>query len=59
MDIVDKFFLTIISLLVALMIFTWGGLAGRDTMREEAVKRGVAEYNSQNGKWQWKESKQP
>lgn len=51
--------------LVVLLLFLFGTgfvLGGKlskdlwtDYWRQEAVKRGFAEYNSTNGAWQWKQ----
>lgn len=37
------------------VIFATGMNYGTEAMRQEAVKRGFAEYRPQTGAWQWKE----
>ncbi len=35
----------------------YGKMEGMKLIQKEAVEKGVAEYNSTNGIWQWKEIK--
>ena len=48
----------IITGFVFLVIMFVAGISiGANTMRQEALRRGFAEYSQQTGAWQWKEAK--
>lgn len=44
-------------LFVGSLMFWTGIIFNANVMREEALKRGFAEYSQQTGEWQWKEAK--
>lgn len=49
----DWFQALVLCVIGFFLVFSIGYAAGRDAMREEAVKRNVAEYNAKTGQWQW------
>lgn len=44
-------------LFVGSLMFFIGVSVGTDATRQEALRRGFAEYSQQTGEWQWKEAK--
>lgn len=43
---------------IAVVIMVVIGVSiGTNAMRQEALRRGFAEYSQQTGEWQWKEAK--
>ena len=49
--------LIVCAILILVFTFTMGKMIGKDEIREEAIKKGYAEYylnKDSNRKWRWK-----
>ena len=44
-------------LFVGSLMFVTGIIVSSNVMREEALKRGFAEYSQKTGEWKWREAK--
>jgi hypothetical protein len=58
MEIMKIGYTVIVLFIILISGYFWGAFFYNIKWKRELIKKGYAEYNSQTGKWQWKDDKE-